>query len=115
MRCQLSNKIVGIVEQAEPSQGQEEIWPLVIDDMKQRDSKGRSVYGTPLMSHNGRDALIDAYQEALDLAVYLRQEIQERTTIQEIVDMIKQNSEFNNVTSTNIKEVIKNILCQRLI
>jgi len=35
-------------------------------------------YHTYLLTHNGRDALIDAYQEALDLAMYLRQAIEER-------------------------------------
>ena len=35
-------------------------------------------HGTPLQAHNGRDPLVDAYQEALDLAVYLRQAIEER-------------------------------------
>ena len=35
-------------------------------------------YGTPLQPHNGRDALIDTYQEILDSAVYLRQAIEER-------------------------------------
>lgn len=54
------------------------IWPLVINDMIERDSVGRERYGTPLQANNGRDALVDAYQEALDLAVYLRQAIDER-------------------------------------
>jgi hypothetical protein len=54
------------------------IWDLVIEDMKARDASGREKYGTPLQAHNGRDALVDAYQEALDLAVYLRQAIEER-------------------------------------
>lgn len=31
----------------------------------------------PLQPHNGRNALIDAYQEALDLVVYLRQALEE--------------------------------------
>lgn len=39
---------------------------------------GRARYGTPLQAGNGRDALVDAYQEALDLCVYLRQAIEER-------------------------------------
>jgi hypothetical protein len=34
-------------------------------------------YGTPLQPFNGRDALWDAYQVVLDLAVYLRQAIYE--------------------------------------
>lgn len=54
------------------------VWELVIADMKERDHVGRQRYGTPLQASNGRDALLDAYQEALDLAVYLRQAIEER-------------------------------------
>lgn len=54
------------------------IWDLVIADMRERDHVGRQRYGTPLQANNGRDALIDAYQEALDLVVYLRQAIEER-------------------------------------
>lgn len=54
------------------------IWDLVIADMRERDNIGRRRYGTPLQANNGRDALIDVYQEALDLVVYLRQAIEER-------------------------------------
>ena len=54
------------------------VWDLVIADMRERDHVGRERYGTPLQPHNGRDALVDAYQEALDLVVYLRQAIAER-------------------------------------
>lgn len=56
------------------------IWDLVIADMKERDESGSKKYGTRLRAFNGRNALIDAYQEALDLAVYIRQEIEERDT-----------------------------------
>lgn len=58
--------------------GSRPIWELVVEDMQERDRVGRQRYGTPLQAHNGRDALVDAYQEALDLAVYLRQAIEER-------------------------------------
>ena len=54
------------------------VWELVIEDMRERDRVGRARYGTPLQTHNGRNALVDAYQEALDLVVYLRQAIEER-------------------------------------
>lgn len=54
------------------------VWDLVIADMKTRDRQGEKKYGTPLRPHNGRDPLVDAYQEALDLAVYLRQALYER-------------------------------------
>ena len=54
------------------------VWDLVMTDMRERDQLGRRRYGVPLQPHNGRDVLVDAYQEALDLAVYLRQAIYER-------------------------------------
>lgn len=56
------------------------VWPLVIADMRKRNDDGRHKYGVPLETFNGRDALIDAYQEALDLCVYLRQAIEERNS-----------------------------------
>lgn len=54
------------------------VWDLVMKDMRARDEAGQLRYGTRLQAHNGRDVLIDAYQEALDLTVYLRQAIYER-------------------------------------
>lgn len=56
----------------------EEILPLVIHDMKQRGEMGMKKYGRPLTANNGRDALRDAYEEAMDLCQYLRQAIEER-------------------------------------
>ena len=47
-------------------------------DMVERDWVSSKKYGTRLQPFNGRAALWDAYQEALDLAVYLRQEIYEK-------------------------------------
>ena len=54
------------------------VWSLVLADMAARDDLGRRRYGVPLQPHNGRDSLRDAYEEALDLVVYLRQAIYER-------------------------------------
>jgi hypothetical protein len=54
------------------------VWPIVMQDMQSRHELGIKRYGTPLQPHNGRDALRDAYEEALDLAVYLRTAIYER-------------------------------------
>lgn len=61
-----------------PKKGQINITAVVIEDLKSRDLFGKNKYGTTLKSHNGRDALMDAYQEALDLLKYIRQEIAER-------------------------------------
>jgi hypothetical protein len=51
---------------------------LVLADIRERDRIGRLRYGTRLQANNGRDAMLDAYHEALDLALYLRQCIEER-------------------------------------
>ncbi len=53
-------------------------WELVIEDMRARDHSGRAKYGTPLQPFNGRNNLIDLYQELLDACVYVRNEIEER-------------------------------------
>jgi hypothetical protein len=50
-----------------PEKGEVNVWPLVIADMKERDLLGKNKYGTALKTVNGRNPLIDAYQEALDL------------------------------------------------
>ena len=55
-----------------------DIQTLVIQDIEERREIGIARYGTPLQAHNGRDALRDAYEEALDLTCYLRQLIEER-------------------------------------
>jgi hypothetical protein len=44
----------------------------VYEEAGERDRMGREKYGVPLMTNNGRDSLVDAYQESMDLAVYLR-------------------------------------------
>ena len=54
------------------------VWDLVIADMKARDAMGCARYGTRLQPFNGRDQLVDAMQEAMDLVVYLRAAIYER-------------------------------------
>jgi hypothetical protein len=50
---------------------------LVLADMRDRDAVDRKRYGTPLTSGNGRDHLVDAYQEYLDACVYMMNELDE--------------------------------------
>lgn len=45
---------------------------LVQIDVEKRKEIGIKRYGTLLQAHNGRDFLRDAYEEALDLVMYLR-------------------------------------------
>lgn len=51
---------------------------LVMADIRDRMALGIKRYGTVLQPHNGRNPLRDAYEEALDLAVYLRQALYEQ-------------------------------------
>lgn len=46
--------------------------------LQQRAELGYGRYGTYLCVSNGRNALVDAYQESLDQIVYLRQYLQDR-------------------------------------
>ena len=51
---------------------------LVVTDLNARKEMGIKKYGTPLQPFNGRKALKDAYEEVLDLALYLRQVLYEQ-------------------------------------
>lgn len=50
---------------------------LVIADMIERKEFGLKKYGSLLQPFNGRSFLLDAYEEVLDLAVYLRGKLEE--------------------------------------
>jgi hypothetical protein len=71
-----------IVDQPAPTPSDRpSIQSLVRADLEEREQVGIQRYGTPLQAHHGRNALVDAYQEALDLACYLRQAIEEAGTV----------------------------------
>jgi hypothetical protein len=53
--------------------GEDDIADAVATDFKARIEIGIKRYGRPLQTHNGRNAIKDAYEEALDLANYLKQ------------------------------------------
>lgn len=72
--------VLATLRQRLPVAGQADVTPLVVADLLARSDEGTAKYGTPLQTHNGRDAIGDAYQEALDLCQYLRQAIEERNS-----------------------------------
>lgn len=55
-----------------------DIQSAVIADIEKRRELGIQRYGTALQPLNGRDMLVDAYDEAIDLAIYLKGAIVER-------------------------------------
>ena len=66
------------IHEPEPTEGNVDVADFVLADIQARIDAGYKRYGTKLQTNNGRDALWDAYQEAIDLVMYLRQEILER-------------------------------------
>lgn len=54
------------------------ILQMVLHDLNARAEMGRAKYGTYLRAYNGRDTLMDLYQEHLDATMYLRQLLFER-------------------------------------
>ena len=71
-------KHAATAKQATPNGSGNPILGMVLADLTNRALEGKEKYGEPLKAHNGRNALWDAYQEALDLAMYLRQAIEEQ-------------------------------------
>lgn len=59
-------------------EGEPSVQSRVITDIEDRIRLGISRYGTALQTFNGRDMLLDAYEEALDLAIYLKGALLER-------------------------------------
>lgn len=51
---------------------------LVVQDLKDRKQLGLKRYGVALQAHNGRNAILDAYEEAMDLVIYLKQALEEQ-------------------------------------
>lgn len=58
------------------------LWDDVILDMKNRDLTGRKKHGTPLQLGNGRSFMRDAYEELLDLAVYMKGAMLDRSYLE---------------------------------
>lgn len=92
-----------------PNQGVH-IHDLVSEDHQGRKAIGIERYGTPLGADNGRDALRDAYEESLDLSVYLRQAIEERNLALETLRERLENAVPDTVTSDGRKGVLDEMI-----
>lgn len=66
----------------------DEITKAVILDLASRSKRGLSKYNTTLDKNNHQNMLQHAYEEALDLAQYLKKEI---TTLNTVQDLVKQH------------------------
>ena len=62
-----------VIKDFDASFNDTDVKTALLKDMTDRDAWGRSKYGVPLQPFNGRDALVDLYQEFLDAIVYTKQ------------------------------------------
>lgn len=72
----------------------------VENDFIERERLGVESYGTPLHTHNGRDALVDAYEELLDAFMYLTQYGSENDWDEYSTDLALSN------TASAIREIV---------
>ena len=76
------NTDAAIRDQNDPGNGQQDVATALIDDINARIDLGVKIYGKRLETFNGRDALVDAYQEAIDHTLYLKQKLIEDDAMQ---------------------------------
>lgn len=93
-------------EQPEPHGEGVEIYKAVMEDIAARAVVGREKYGGYLKAFNGRNALVDAYQESLDLACYLRQAIIERD---EVVNTLRDIANGRGNIQQKAKDMLERI------
>lgn len=58
------------------STGSKQVWPLVVKDMLERNEEGAIKYNRYLHTNCPDNMLQHAYEEALDLCVYLKTQIE---------------------------------------
>lgn len=82
-----------------PTPGRQAVTDALIADLRARTALGIQRYGRPLETFNGRDAIHDALEEALDLAQYLKQAVLEDSakdaallTVRDMVEAIQQDT-----------------------
>lgn len=86
-----SQTVVNLIAWAKAKDAENEAKPesekpivdLVTKDLSDRSRVGMGKYGKLLKANNGRNSLKDAYEEALDLAMYLKQAMVEQAPQQD--------------------------------
>jgi predicted phage-related endonuclease len=72
----------------------DKITKAVINDLESRAERGYKKYNTTLEENNHQNMLQHAYEEALDLAQYLKKEITTLNTVQDLVKQFSNDAEL---------------------
>lgn len=91
--------------QPDPVSGKRIVVEGVVSDILERAEEGKKKYGTYLMTDNGREAMWDAYQEALDLVMYLKQHLMENEAVRDKNDMLDELVETGFLRITGYDEL----------
>ena len=76
-----------------------QVWPLVMKDMITRNEEGAKKYNRYLQTDCPDNMLQHAYEEALDLAVYLKTELEKQKQVRrEAVVLQEINNELNRLS-----------------
>jgi len=69
----------------------------IYQDLQERNERGLNKYGHYLDDNNYQDMLQHAYEEALDLTQYLKKEINNHSTIQELIKINPTNAKLGQL------------------
>jgi len=86
----ISNSLTGFVQIGKSiSRPSDDVTWSVMEDLASRAKRGVDKYNTTLAENNHQNMLQHAYEEALDMAQYLKKEI---TTLNTVQDLVKNHS-----------------------
>ena len=75
-----------------------QVWPLVVKDMLERNEEGAVKYNRYLQTDCPDNMLQHAYEEALDLAVYLKTQIEkQKQEAEKLIEIEKVNNELKRL------------------
>ena len=97
-------------KQPDPKGSGAPITDLVIADLLERKEFGTAKYGEPLRAFNGRDPLIDLYQELIDAVMYVRQQIEEDKEseigqLRKLIEVLAEHAWQDEVISTHMYDL----------
>jgi hypothetical protein len=79
----------------------------VVSDILEKLRAGEEKYGSPLMTHNGRSADLDAYQDLLDAIAYMTQKVFETPEVDKVLAIIDDVDSLYVVASHCRKRLVK--------
>lgn len=94
-------------DQPLPTPGHECVQDALIALIEERKQLGIQRYGSPLMTHNGRDAGRDAVEEALDLTVYSMQVAMELRDLRAAVARVRKVAGNSFMAGPNAVDVVR--------